>query len=169
DQVYPDGPRKIGHAPEGAQHVGHQGAATGAELDQAERGRPSHAQPQIGAPEADQFAEHLANLRRRDEVAGGAEGIARGVIAEPGMAQGLGHVVGNRDRALDRDTPGQDFRYAHEAPWATGGRMQASHTKEIPTAIIGSERSCPMVAPSHRKPSWASGSRKNSTAKRQSP
>ena len=61
--------------------------------------RPPGAQPEVGEPDADQLAEHLADLGRGGEVALGAERIAGRVI----MRVRLGHVVGDRDRALGGD------------------------------------------------------------------
>ena len=41
-----------------------------------------------------------------------------------------------------------------------GWRRSATTTKPMPASNSGSESSMPMVMPPHRKPSWASGSRK---------
>ena len=87
-----------GHQAGGAQGVDHQRAATRPQLDQAQRLRAAHALPGVGAPEADQLAEHLGNLRRGDEVAAGAEGVAGHVIAVFRVRERLGHVVGHGDR-----------------------------------------------------------------------
>ena len=93
-------------AARGAQRIGHQGAAAGAQLDQSHRLRPAHRQPALGQPGAQKLAEHLGDFRRRREVAGGAHRQRRAVVAEAGMAERLGHEVGDRDRAGERDAPG---------------------------------------------------------------
>ena len=56
-------------------------AASGAEFHQPNRVRRTHRPPDLDAPRADQLAEHLADLRRGGEVAGGAERIAGRVVA----------------------------------------------------------------------------------------
>jgi hypothetical protein len=61
--------------------------------------RPSGAVPQIGAPQADQLAEHLADLRCGDEIATLPEWIARGII----MRVRRGHELCDRDRPGERD------------------------------------------------------------------
>ena len=52
------------------------------------------------AQSADQLAEHLADLRRGDEVAAAAERLAAHVVAELGVAEAGGHVVGDGDRPV---------------------------------------------------------------------
>ena len=52
-----------------AQHIGHQRAAAGPQLDQEHRVGRAHPLPQIGAPQPDQLAENLADLGRGDEIA----------------------------------------------------------------------------------------------------
>ena len=78
-------------------------AAAGPELDEAHRRRPAHRQPALGQPGAQKLAEHLRDFRRRREVAGGAHRQGGAVVAEAGMAERLGHEVGDRDRAGERD------------------------------------------------------------------
>src|SRR3546814_19038037 len=60
--------------------------------------------PGVGAPHAEQLAEHLADFRRGDEIAARrarrAEGIAVHVVAGPGMRQRLTHEVGHRQGAF---------------------------------------------------------------------
>ncbi len=94
---------KPGDAARGAQCIGHQRAAAGPQLDEAHRLRPAHRQPALGEPGAQKLAEHLGDFRRRREVAGGAHRQGGAVVAEAGMAERLGHEVGDRDRAGERD------------------------------------------------------------------
>src|SRR3546814_8085197 len=79
------------HLARSAQGVDHQGAASGTEFDELAGRRAAEAQPGVGAPHADQLAEHLADLRRGDEVPAlrprRAEGIAVHVIAGGRMRQ----------------------------------------------------------------------------------
>ena len=69
----------------GAQRVAHQRAAAGAELGEHEGVGAALVGPDLGRPEADQLAEHLADLGGGDEVARRAERIAGGVVAVLGM------------------------------------------------------------------------------------
>ena len=69
DEMQPQGVGKARHAARGAQGIGHQGAAAGAELDQQHRIGRAEPLPIIGAPQADQLAEDLADLGRGDEIA----------------------------------------------------------------------------------------------------
>ena len=54
--------------PERAQRVRHQGSASRPEFDQVDARRTSHGRPDDGAPQADQFDEHLADLGRGHEI-----------------------------------------------------------------------------------------------------
>ena len=54
----------------------HQRAAAGAELEQREARRLAHLLPEVDDEEADELAEHLADLGGGDEVAGRAERVA---------------------------------------------------------------------------------------------
>ena len=81
DQRDVDRGAEIGDDARRAQGVAHQRAAAGAEFDQPHRVRAPHRQPGLRRPEAEQFAEHLRDFRRRGEIARGAEGIAVHVIA----------------------------------------------------------------------------------------
>src|SRR5260221_10410397 len=78
---------ELRHDARRAQRVRHQSAAAGAELGEDEGCRPAGAVPEIDAPQADQLAEDLADLRRSGEVAAPAERIARRVIAVFRMAE----------------------------------------------------------------------------------
>ena len=55
--------------------------------------------PGLDQPGADDLAEHLADLRRGDEVAARAEGIARHVIAVRRIAEAVRHVFGDASSA----------------------------------------------------------------------
>ena len=59
--------------------------------------------PDLRHPGADELAEHLADLGGGHEVAGSAEGIARGVVAVLGVAERQRHVGFERERSLRRD------------------------------------------------------------------
>ena len=99
---------EVGDHPGGAQGIRHQGAAAGAKLDQQDRVGRALIAPDLGAPQADQFAEHLADFGRGDEVAARAERIAVHVVAMARVGQGFGHEVGDGDRpkAGDARAPG---------------------------------------------------------------
>ena len=92
-----------------AQRIEHHGAAAGTELDQAHVLRRAHQPPGRGRPQADQLAEHLADLGRGDEVAVGAERIAGDVVAVLRMGEAQRHVLRDRHRAGGRDAAA-DFR-----------------------------------------------------------
>jgi hypothetical protein len=94
----PAGRRGTRHAPRRAQDVGHQRAPARPELGQGEgRGR-ALVEPGLREAEADQLAEHLADLGRGGEVAARAQRIAGGVVAVDGMGQAFRHVVGHGER-----------------------------------------------------------------------
>lgn len=82
-----------------AQRIFCQSAASGAKLNIVDILPAAHSHPQISQPQADEFAEHLANFWRGDEVAFFAQRIAAGVIARVAF----GHVVGKTDRARFAD------------------------------------------------------------------
>ena len=90
-------------AAHGAQRIGGERAAPGPELDIGDAVRAAGATPQIGAPDADQLAEHLADLGRGREIAGRAKRIAGGVIK--GVRRR--HIIGDAHRALCLDPPAQ--------------------------------------------------------------
>ena len=167
-QAKPLGIQETGNAGGGAQGVRHQGAAAGTELDQREGGRAARAQPIVGAPEADQLAEHLADFRRRDEIAAAAQRVASAVIAVFGMQQGQRHIVSQADRALAADAPGDDIlERRHAGLWALRAALRALSASQMPKAIIGRHSSCPMVRPSSGKGFSKPGWRTNSTKKRE--
>lgn len=96
---------------QGSQGVGHQRAAAGAEFHEAGACRRAcrlHRREHGASPGADQLAEHLADLRRGDEVAAAAEGIARGVVAVARMPETERHVAIETDRPARADLPRED-------------------------------------------------------------
>ena len=86
-----------------AQRVDDQRAVPGPKLDDAHIFRRAHLSPDGDHPHADQLAEHLADLGRGDEIAGGADRIVRDVVTVLRMGQREPHVVGERHRPGDGD------------------------------------------------------------------
>src|SRR5690606_9793704 len=124
------------------------------------------------------LAEHLADLRRGNEIPLGAERVPRGVITGVRFA----HELRQADRAGRRDQPPEAVgqaplragrRIAHQAaalrrPLASSGRRRAQITSASPARISGTLSHCPRDRPVSITTwaRWASGSRKNSTTKR---
>ena len=170
DEMHRDRLAKARDDPGRPQHVGHQRAPPRPELDQAQsRGCP-HRLPEMGCPEPDQLAEHLADLGRRGEIALLPEGIARHVVAMARMAERKAHVAADADRSLlpdQLDDLGLEGIHARTSPC---GPRRLRSTSQRPAKKTGSESSMPMVMPPesastevpNRKPSCGSGSRKNS-------
>ena len=98
DQMQHDRGAERRHHLRRAQRVEHHGAAAGAELDQPHILRLSHPVPGRRRPQAEQLAEHLADLGRGDEIAAAAERIARRVVAVHRMAEAQLHVLPHRHR-----------------------------------------------------------------------
>ena len=155
-----------------AQRVDHHRSAPGAEFDQAHVFRRTHLLPDRRQPHADQFAEHLADLGRGDEIAAGADRVALDVIAVLRMGQAQPHVFGDRHRPGDADKSA-DFGFkrrdfvSHLS--ASVRYCNAYASMAIPININGMHNSIPIVRPPHRKPSCTSGSRKNSQVMRAMP
>ena len=168
DQMDIECSRKSGYRLKRPQDIRHQRAPAGAQLNQLEGRRLVHRGPGVDAPNADQFAEHLAHFRRGDEVPAPPEWIARPVVAMFGMAETQLHVARDRKRPLLRD---QVFQNAGQRrlPGAHVAGVLARNKSHRPTAIIGTESIMPMVAPPARNPIWSSGLRKNSTITRDAP
>jgi len=78
-----------------AERVPGERAAPRAKLDIVNVLAALHPHPQVSQPQADEFAEHLADLGRGDEIALGAERIAAGIVARVALA----HELGKADRA----------------------------------------------------------------------
>ncbi len=129
--------------PRRAQCIGHQRAASRAELRQPRRLRGADQPPRLRRPEAQQFAEHLADLGRGDEIAGGAEGIARGVVAVGRIEQAQAHVVGDAEWSVTADHGGQS---GGERVHALAAGLRARATSQMPTASIGAVSTMPMVS-----------------------
>src|SRR5262249_46538557 len=119
-------------------------------------------------PQAEQLAEHLADLGRRGEVAGGAERVAPRVVAALGIVEAKLHVVRHRHRAADCNAP-PNLRLKRDSVRHVRGTVSfrmAAAMRMIPASINGTDNSVPMVDPPHRNPSWGSGSRKCSPIER---
>lgn len=82
-----------------AQRVLHQGAAAGAEFEQGEAPGLIQLLPEVDDEEADEFAEHLADLGGGDEIALGAQRVGAGVVAGAWVGEGEAHIGGERHRA----------------------------------------------------------------------
>src|SRR5215217_2946266 len=96
----------------GAQRILHQRTAAGAELEQGEARGLSHLLPEIDEEEADELAENLADLGRRDEIASRADGAAGGIVAVTRMAEAEPHVGRDRHRSGFADLRIDLFRKA---------------------------------------------------------
>src|SRR3546814_6770948 len=130
-------------------------------------GGTAERQPPLDAPQAEQLAEHLADLRRGDEIARRTERVATDIIAVAGMSERFRHEGGDTDRPLLLDPPAQDRgqrRGRGRSHSATAGRRRAWRTISRPTASTGSDRTWPIVTPPARKPMCASGCRNLSAA-----
>ena len=139
-----------------AQRVPCKSASSRAEFDVCDRQRAIGADPHVGQPQPDQFAEHLADLGRGDEIAVGAQRVAARIVA--GIR--FGHEVRQADRPGAADQPAERLRQrrrsiAHAgAGWPawlpTGGRVSARMTKNSPTRISGMVSHWPMLRPVER-------------------
>ncbi len=166
DQMYVERFVKGRNLPRDAKDVGHQCSTPGAEFHERDLRRSTYQAPNMDKPRADDLAEHLAHLRRGDEVAFNAERIARRVVAVLWIAEAQRHVVGDAHRAVRFDEaldPAAERRVAHAF------RRRAKTIAPAPTSTIGIDRIMPMVRPPKRNPSCGSGSRTNSTRMRAMP
>lgn len=165
--------QKPGHPRAGAERIGHQRAAPRPKFGEREGRRRALIQPTLRQGEADQLAKHLADLGGGDEIPLRAERRAGRVVAPIGMQQAGLHIVVQPHRSFQCDPRQQMVLQAHAF-------RRARMMRKTPTAIIGSDRICPMVSPQppicHASPSGlpgvtncASGWRRNSTAKRAAP
>src|SRR6185437_13365242 len=130
--------------------------------------------PCVGKRGADHLAEHLADLRRRGEIAVGSEGIAGCII----ISVARFHEGFDADRPLGLDAFAKrplERSHAAEAVPATGStrtrRFLAVNIRYAPSTISGIESHWPMCRPvtCEKRVSWLSGSRMNSTPKRKIP
>jgi hypothetical protein len=107
DQMHVDRLRKSGDHARGAQHIAHHGAPAGAILDECVgRGGAQHLLPHHARPQSQHLTEDLRDLCRRDEVAGGADRVARGVVSARLVPQAGGHVLRHAHRPMRADVLG---------------------------------------------------------------
>ena len=112
--------------------------------------RPAHGLPDGRRPDANQLAEHLADLGRGDEVAVFADRLPRRVIAGAGVGEAGLHIVMHADRPVARDPLLQPRRKralfgavrlalrAHHDDARAGLRL-ARQISHAPTRIMGME------------------------------
>ena len=114
----------------------------------ATRAGPAEIEPVLHQRQPDQLAEQLADLRRGDEVAASAEGIAARVVARsrdapaPGSCSGRPRSGRGRGSAAAGGPRDRSSRRLDAAPGA--------HDQKEPKASIGSDSSWPMVIPPAR-------------------
>ena len=119
-----------------------QGAAPWTKLDiMAMIGRPV-AQPQIGQPDTDNFAKHLADFRSGDEIAIFAKGVLAGII----MGIGDRHIVAERDRAFAVD-PIRDYMRCSGVIRLDAVRQRFSLPPPVRRARVFSSQSVPARRP----------------------
>jgi len=171
DEMHPERGVKPGHHLGGAQDIGHQRAATGAKLGQRDGAGRALIHPGLRERQPHKLAEHLADLRRGNEIACRAKRVAGGVIAPCRVQKALGHELGQGDRPGLYD-PGAERRAEAHAR----ARRVAQISVSTPATIIGTLSTWPIVIPIKTWPIGLSGvmycasaSRKNSTMKRASP
>ena len=153
-----------------AQHVLHQRAAAGADLGERDRRRPADRLPGAEQPDADQLAEHLADLRRGDEVAGRAERLARRVVAVVRIEQAKRHVVGDADRAVGLDQADDLFAQPSTSVYARAGSAAGlpSPSPRCRPAPSAPTAPCPWSA-SRRGDSRSAGPARGRTRRRCAP
>src|SRR5258708_39707083 len=91
----------------GTQEILHQDAAPGPELDKQYRVRAAHLAPHLRAPQPEQFAEDLADLRRSDKIASSAERVTACVITVLRIVQRHRHEGRHPYPAFRADAPGK--------------------------------------------------------------
>ena len=134
DQMQAQARAKSRHLRRRPQDIRHQGAAAGPELDQQAGVGPAEVRPGPGEPEPHELAEHLADLGRGDEVAGGAERIVPGVVAERRMGQRERHEARGRDRAGAPDLLDHHRFKSAQGPRAPAGRSSTPPARGPPPA-----------------------------------
>ena len=122
DKMDAGGFGKIRHDADDAKEIGHQRAPPGTELGEDEFARRAHRLPDHHGPHADQLAEHLAHLRRGDEIAVAAERLAAHVVAIEGVGEAGLHVGGERHRPVGADAGDQLLAERRHASLASGRR-----------------------------------------------
>ena len=136
------------HGLEDAKRIGHQGTASGPKLDDDHALGPAHALPHGGNPGADQFAEYLADLGRRDEIARAPDRLARQIIAGRAVGEARLHIIMHADGSFARDALFQPRRKrrrsrlafqlrSHHA--AKAGSRLARQMSHAPISIMGME------------------------------
>ena len=140
-------------------------------------GMPPHRVPYRCGPQAHQFAEHLADFGRGDEIAVPAEWIALQVITVAAdvsdtSAYSAKPASGRFWRSgCISSASGVEFQVtvlARLFACGRGPRRHASTMSTAPAIIIGPQQHSHR-SPPHRKPSCGSGSRKNSPIIREIP
>ena len=123
DQIQPQRAAKSGTAPAARRKSAISTPRPGPSSARMHRVGPAHPLPQIGAPQPDQLAENLADLRRGDEIAAAPSGSRRRVIARLGIVQRHRHKGGDRERPLGADAPGDLVREPGlgSRPWRAAG------------------------------------------------
>jgi hypothetical protein len=117
DQVQAERRRKAGRCPaDGAAGIRGERAATRSQLHEIDRRRRAHGRPHASAPDADQLAEHLGDLRRGEEIAARAQRVTGHVVAVTRMSETEPHVTVHGQRSLGGDQFGQHgLKRAHGA------------------------------------------------------
>ena len=145
DEIRPGGETRC-DAAQGTDHVLHQRAASRADLGDGQGQGSADGRPGLDQPDGNQFAEHLADLGRRDEVARRAEGLACGVVAMFGIEQADRHVVGDRDRTGSADERGDLLAQAVHAAADCATCDLARQMAHRPKSTMGVESIMPMVS-----------------------
>ena len=165
--------RRGSSLPQRAQHILHQGAAARPDLGERRRGsgRPARL-PGADQPDADQLAEHLADLRRGDEVAGAAERLARRVVAVLRDRTGRAPCSRRRESGplrLDQPRRSVALERRHARRWSAAScrpRRQPSPRRR--PAPSDATAPCPWSA-SRRTDSRAAGRARGRTRRRCAP
>ena len=148
DQRHGDAVEEFRNAAPGARSIGHQSTAPRSELGDRHARRLAHGLPHRHRPEADELAEDLADLRRRDEVALAADRLAGGIDASNFVGEASLHELFDRQRSVPGDARMQPRRErsvrnrlagkrAHCA--AMAGFACARRTSQRPSRIMGIE------------------------------
>src|SRR5579875_501613 len=99
-----------------AQSVSHEGAAPWPQFGEKKRTWRAHRLPDSDAPKAGQLPEHLADLRRRDEITFCTERHFRGIIAMLRMPQREAHIhLDAHGAGLENHFANQSFELGHAA------------------------------------------------------
>ncbi len=141
DQIEAKRTAKPRHGAGGAQKVAHQCTVTGPQLCQDDRVAPFCPLPQLGAPQADQLAENLADLGGGREVSSRTDRVAPRIVAAYRVMQRHCHIGGNSERALGANTPG-DLPGNSVGHGRTGTRERSAQAMiRIPAISSGIDKS----------------------------